>query len=407
MTRLDSFVEYCLLGEIIGMDSSDSRLSGDDSSQRYQEAQQTIAKLQQRVESQTYELQEQVRRIQKLEEQLTGFKQRSTHPTELHTEQILNLKSEILQIVEQQYGRRQQNFRDVNNAIIAQVDGFAKTIHELRRDLDKMTRYDEQITLARTEVERLNREVNSFESRLNHLGKQLEERARATTYLEDQRRVEALRLAELQTEMPNLQKKVESSLNRVQLVEQQVPQFAQYQAALDEIREDLRRHREHMDFQMAQRERLIKNWNDSAEAQARRIDEYEGLMEKFTQHYQANKRALESLQEFQERLQRDQHRANELQRLAENRQQTEIEKWQADYEQRWNKQSLEWKPHFSDLQKNTEAMQKRVDEMVKLSESVKKQLDLLLQIIEEDIHTRMETAQDWQQRFEELANRQG
>lgn len=389
------------------MDSSDSRLSGDDSSQRYQEAQQTIAKLQQRVESQTYELQEQVRRIQKLEEQLTGFKQRSTHPTELHTEQILNLKSEILQIVEQQYGRRQQNFRDVNNAIIAQVDGFAKTIHELRRDLDKMTRYDEQITLARTEVERLNREVNSFESRLNHLGKQLEERARATTYLEDQRRVEALRLAELQTEMPNLQKKVESSLNRVQLVEQQVPQFAQYQAALDEIREDLRRHREHMDFQMAQRERLIKNWNDSAEAQARRIDEYEGLMEKFTQHYQANKRALESLQEFQERLQRDQHRANELQRLAENRQQTEIEKWQADYEQRWNKQSLEWKPHFSDLQKNTEAMQKRVDEMVKLSESVKKQLDLLLQIIEEDIHTRMETAQDWQQRFEELANRQG
>jgi hypothetical protein len=83
-----------------------------------------------------------------------------------------------------------------------------------------------------------------------------------------------------------------------------------------------------------------------------------------------------------------------------------MEKWRAEYEQRWKKQSMEWKPNFADLQKNMDALQKRVDEMVKLSQTVKNQMELILQIIEEDIQNRTLTAQDWQQRFEELANKQ-
>jgi chromosome segregation ATPase len=371
--------------------------------QRNQDEQQIIAKLQQRAEAQAYELQEQARRIQRFEEQLveTQFKLSSTPQLD---DQLLVLKSELLQIVKEQYSRRQQNFRDVNNAMLAQLDGFAKTLHELRRDFDRMHRYDEQISLTRAELDRLNKEVNSFESQLNKVGKQLEERNRAATYLEDQRRADANHLAELQAEMPNLHKKIVTSLTKVQLVEQQSPQFARYQAALDEVREEIRRHREHMDFQMAQRERLMRNWSDSAESIERKMDDYKSLMDKYAEHYQLNKRALESLQDFQERLQREQHKAAELQRLAEDRQQSEMEKWRAEYEQRWKKQSMEWKPTFADVQKNMDVLQKRVDEMVKLSQTVNKQMDFILQIIEEDIQARTVSAQDWQQRFEELAN---
>ncbi|MBE7472358.1 MAG: hypothetical protein HS114_24780 [Anaerolineales bacterium] len=45
--------------------------------------------------------------------------------------------------------------------------------------------------------------------------------------------------------------------------------------------------------------------------------------------------------------------------------------------------------------------------MVKLNQTVQKQMELVLQIIEEDIQNRTFAARDWQQRFEELANRQG
>jgi chromosome segregation ATPase len=387
------------------MAQTDSSSQLDYSGQRHQEDPQTIAKLQQRTEAQAYELQEQARRIQKLEEKLTESQLKPASLPQLN-EQLLHLKSEVLQIVEEQYTRRQQNISDSNQTLATQIDGFAKNLYELRRDFDRTQRYDGQISLGRAEIDRLNKEVSTFEARLNNLSKHLEERMRAVTYLEDQRRADAVRLAELQAEMPNIHKKIDSSLTKVQLVEQQIPQFGQYQVALDEIREDIRRHREHMDFQMAQRERLIKNWSDAAESIERRMDEYKGLMEKYVEHYQLNRRALESLQDFQERLQREQHKAAELQRLAEDRQQAEMEKWRADYEQRWKKQSMEWKPNFTDLQKNMDALQKRVDEMVKLSQTVRMQMDLILQIIEEDIQNRTFAARDWQQRFEELANGQ-
>lgn len=365
--------------------------------------QQKIAKLEQQLQVQAFELQEQTRRIQRLEAQLAESQFRlNTIPQ--FDDQLTSFKGELLHIIEEQYARRQQNFRDINNAIITQVDGFAQTLRELRRDFDRVNRYDDQITLTRTEFERLNREVSKFETSLNTLHKQLEDRDRAVTYMEDQRRVDTQRLAEVQIQLPELQKKIEAGLSRVQLVEQQIPQFAQYQAALDQIRDDIRRHRENMDFHMAQRERLIKNWNEAAETQARRMDEFEASMEKYAEHYQLNKRALESLLEFQDRLQRDQHRANELQRLAENRLQAEMEKWQADYEQRWKKQSMEWKPNFTDLQKSIELLQKQVDNIVKQGESVQKQMELIFQIIEEDVHNRTLSAQDWRQRFEELAS---
>lgn len=380
--------------------SNSDNLSPNDSGQ-----QQKIAKLEQLLESQAFELQEQTRRIQRLEAQLAESQLRFNAMPQLD-DQLVSFKGELLQIIEEQYARRQQNFRDINNAIITQVDGFAQTLHSLRRDLDRANRYDEQINLARAEYERLNREFSKFEARLDTLNKQLDGRDRAVNYIEDQRRVDTQRLAEVQIQLPELQKKIETSLNRVQLVEQQIPQFAQYQAALDQIRDDIRRHRENMDFHMAQRERLIKNWNDAAETQQRRLDEYENQMEKYAEHYQLNKRALESLLEFQDRLQRDQHRANELQRLAENRLQAEMEKWQADYEQRWKKQSMEWKPNFTDLQKSIELLQKQVDNIVKQGESVQKQMELIFQIIEEDVHNRSLAAQDWRQRFEELAGSQ-
>jgi hypothetical protein len=200
-----------------------------------------------------------------------------------------------------------------------------------------------------------------------------------------------------------MQKKVESSLTKIQLVEQKIPQFAKYEAALESIREDLRRHREHMDYQVAQRERHLKNWTELAETTERRLKENEAAMEKYAEHYQLNKRALASLQDFQERLQNDQHRIRELQRLAEERQRAELEKFQTDYEQRWQK-PMELQPQFIDLQRSIETTQKRTDEITKLHQAMEEQLNLVLQIIEEDIQARAAATTNWQKRFEEIAN---
>jgi chromosome segregation ATPase len=376
----------------------------DDLEQKHQSGQAKMAELEQRLESQTYTLQEQSHRLQKLEQELAESRLSLARLPQLD-ERLDRMKSELLQIIEDRFSRRQPGAVE-SGPVMAQLDNHTKALNELRRDMDKTRRYDEQMTLARTEIERLNKAVGVFQADADRLTKQLDERIRATKYMEEQRLADARRLAELQAELTPLQKKLEASQSKIQLVEQQIPQFGKYEAALEEIREEIRRHREYMDFQTAQRERQMKIWNEQAELQTRRIDEFESTMEKYGEHYQLNRRALTSLQDFQERLQREQHQSQELLRLAEERQRAEMEKLQASYGQRWQKQNMEWTTQATDLQKTIEDLKKRTDEMAKFNQSIEKQLNLLLQIIEEDIQARAVAAQEWQQHFEKLADGQ-
>ncbi len=364
---------------------------------------QRLAKLLELNQAQEQELQDQAHRIQKLEEELAEARAKLGQMPQLD-DQLIRFKNELLQMMEERYQRRQQSVQEISNTLTSQIGSQTRALNELRREVEKTQRYDEQISLARIEVERLNKEVGTFQARLETLDKRGEERQQAVVFLEEQRRVDMRKLVELQAELPEVHKKIENNLSKVQMVEGQIPQFGKYELALEQIREEMRRHRDHMDFQIAQRERQIKDWTGLADSHERRVKEVEGLMEKYTEHYQLNRRALESLQNFQERLQREQHQAGELQRLSEERQRVELEKWQAEYEQRWKKQSIEWKPQFAELQKQMDGLQKRMDESIKAYRVVTKQLDLILQIVEEDVQARILAASDWQQRFEELAN---
>ena len=167
--------------------------------------QELIARLQQKIEGQEYKLQQQTRRIELLERIMADTQAAAPPPVDV-PDLFTRIKTEIMQNIEHQYGRR---LREVDPAVnlAAQVETHTKTLHQLLRDVEKSQRYDEQITLARTEVERLNRSVSTFQVQIDTLNKQLTERSRSATYLEDQRRHDTRHITELQADLPNLNKK--------------------------------------------------------------------------------------------------------------------------------------------------------------------------------------------------------
>ncbi len=375
--------------------------------QKLQEANTAIARLQQRVESQEYAMQEQGHRIAQLEGELTQANAQLARAAHLD-DKLAQQKDELLQLVERRTSRPASAGPEAGSGLVnKQLENHAIALNEMRRTVEKTARFDEQIALARTENTRLNQEISRLQAKHEALERTLTERTTPLTYMEEQRRADLRKLTEIETQLPALLKKIEANATKVQLVSQQVPQFAKYEAALETIREEIRGYREHMDFQLAQRERQIKDWTTTAQAAERRIREIESAMEKYTEFYQLNKRALSSLQDFQERLQRDQHRFGELQRLAEERQRTDTEKTRAEFEQRWQKQSMELQPQFEDFQRNQSGLQKRIEQLAKLHTAVEKQLNLLMQIIEEDVLARAAAAADWQHRFEQIAEEQG
>ena len=373
--------------------------------QKIQESHSLIAKLQQRVEAQEYQIQEKSRRIEALESQLEDASAQDARIAHLD-EQINSVKDDMRQMIEQRIHRFQPTGTDPTKSssmVSQQMENHTRALNTLRRDVEKMERFDEQIVLARTESQRLSKSIIELQVKLENLGKQLDDRVKPIRLLEDQRRSDMRILTELQTEIPKLHQKADTSLSKVQVVEQKIPQFAKYEVALDGMREEIRRHREHMDYQIGQRERQVKDWSELAETAARHIAESRRDMGKYAEHYQLNRRALASLQDFQERLKNEQHRFGELQRLTEERQHTEFEKFQAELEQRFQKRSMEIEPHLTDFERSVEVVQKRIEEVDKYAKSLEDQVTLLMQIVEEDIQARTIATMTWQQRFEEIA----
>ncbi len=373
--------------------------------QRYQAGQEEIGQLQQQLAGQEHQMQEQHHRIGQLEEELAQARQKLAQVTRFD-EQVERLKTELEQMIETRLERARPGSPDPGGHLAMQINNHTKALYELQQELEKTRRYEEQIALARTEVNRMNKAIDAFQAQMEALHRHLDDRVPPITHLAEQRRVDARHLAEIQAELPELHKKLEAHLTKIQLVEKQIPQFGKYEVGLEELRNEIRHYREHVDYQIAERERQMKNWADLAQAHEERMAEQKALMEKYAAHYQVNKRALASLQDFQERLQREQHQATELQRLVEERQWAAIQKWQADYEQRWKKQSIEWQPKFEDLQKNIDQLQRELQEILKFNRTVDRELEMVLQILEEDVQARTRSAADWRQRFEEIASGQ-
>lgn len=375
--------------------------------QKHQQAQAAIAKLQQKIEAQEYAAQEQAHRIQQLESELAQTQSELARASQVD-DKLAHLKDEIMHLVERKTrGGSDPEVVGQNQALLLkQLDNHTVAINDVRREVHKVERFDEQVSLARTEAARLNQALSKVQAKLESVSRAVDERTAPIQLLEEQRRADMRKLAEMQADLPELSKKVTANTTKLQLTAEQMPQYAKYEAALQSLRDEIRNYREHMDFQLAQRERQLKDWVGKAENSERRIREVEVSMEKYTEFYQLNKRALTSLQDFQERLQRDQHRFGELQRLAEDRQRSTLDKFQSEFDQRWQKQSMEMQPQFADFQRSIQSLQTRVEELGKLHATVEDQLNIALQIIEEDIQTRAAAAADWQRRFEEIAERQ-
>ncbi|MFQ5611280.1 MAG: hypothetical protein ACE5H9_04015 [Anaerolineae bacterium] len=372
----------------------------------YRQEKRELAQLRQTVDSQRAEIEEYHQRVQTLESELARV-QAQMQRLDRTEDMMQRFKNEVMAMLEDQDSRRRQAFKDADRARQMELDSHAKALNEIRRDVERNRRFDEDLALARTEVERLGALVVSMQQRLDHLAKQNDERVRAVGYLENQRNNDAKKIAQLQAEVADLFKRINLSASKLEMVEKQMPEFAKFKQAVDGIDENTRRSLENYQYQAAQFERQVRNWTEQADGYQRRMDDYEARMDRYAEHYQLNRKALESLQEFQERLQRDQHEAMELQRLAEERARHRLEEWQNAEEQRRHREALEWEHRFKTLHKGVEKTRARVAIIEEIVQSLQPQINLLIQLAEEDAQSRLMAAREWLHHLESLATDEG
>jgi chromosome segregation ATPase len=364
-----------------------------------------LNQLQQRVETLAGERDEQAGRITQLETELAALRAYVDRVAQVE-DYFERFKREMSTMLEQSEARRQQALRDSDRVRQVEIDNVTKALSEIRKEVEKFRRYGEELAARRADTQRLSEAIARLQQQMMDADKDKDERARGLAYLEEQRRQDNKRIAELQAQTAELFKKTDLYLSKIQLLEQFPPRMGELKSSIEDVRQQQNKYLERAQFQDVQRERQMKGWNEQAELQRQRMDEYENRMERYAEQHQRIKKAMEDLQEFKEQIQRQQHETAELQRLAENRQKSQWEGWEAQEEQRWKKHTMEWDHQWSEHDKAIAELGERIAAAEKLVRDNEKRLQLLLQMLEEDTQMRAIAARDWQVRFEEIVEQE-
>ena len=362
-----------------------------------------IAKLQQRIESQATEIVEQARRVQELEGQLASTQAQLVRFAQVD-QALQQLKNELVLMLQRQDEQHAKDLRESERLRAGERESAARNIAEVRKELPRFSRIEEELQQRKVEDQRLTEIVLALRQQLNGINKDIDERTRSLPFLMEQRTQDNKRIAQLQQETVELFKRTESASGKLQLLESNQQRIERGLAVIQpipaQIREEVTSFVESTKLKDVERDRQMARWHEEMEQQRVGIELQHKKLQEFDTHIADAKRVSVSLQGFEESIRREQHQVAELQRLAEERQRKELDVFVAEDEKRWKKQILEWDGRWVEQQKVNKDLAVQFPPIRKEIEGVKALVRQLWRLQETYGTQRMQEAQRWLQALE-------
>jgi len=362
-----------------------------------------ITKLQQLVERQTGELSEQSRQVKDLEGRLANTQAQLAKFARLD-ETLQQFKNEVVLLLDKRDEQRRKAQRETERLRMAEREAQSKTMGEVRRELQDLSRHEEEPRLREAEDRRLGGLLMSLRHEVTAMSKDFDERARNLSYLTEQRAYDNKRIAGLQEENLTLLKRTEKQDSRLKSLEDRTQRHERHVQELLQFKTNLKREQtEWMESQRVaheRRKREMTQWREEVEAHRQDVSNLSDRMQEFNEAAEAGRQTLVMLETFQEQLRRDQNQIAELQRLAEERQRKELEAWQGDDEKRWKKHELQWEHQWKEQYQRHNELMTRLAALEDEINALQQQLAGLWRLREVENAHRLAELQRWQSEFE-------
>lgn len=367
-----------------------------------------VAKLQQRIDAQINESQDQARRIQQLEAQLTTANMKLGQFSQIE-QALQNLKNEVALMLDAQKEENAKSRRDFERSRMTDREGHTREIAEIRKELTHLRDIDEALAMRKAEDQRLGEISLTLRQEVTELSKALNQRTRNLSYLLEQRDYDNKRLAQVQQESIDLFQRMEEITSKLQMLEQKQQRIASQVKAIVPRVEGMERGQvqfiESLKLADADRQRQMKEWRDVFAANEQAMKAQQQQMSEFGLTYEQTRQAIASLEQFREQMQSEQKQVAELQRLGEERQRKAMENLTTENEKRWQKQLLEWKFQWNQQEKwnvQLKSLLPHIEQQINMQQEL---LNMLWQTFQGQSEAQLSAGQNWLQTLQEIAAR--
>lgn len=317
----------------------------------------TITTLEERLAQQQDTMDQMQRRVNSVESTQTVMKEDSL-PAQKERDIMDQVRIEMRQLLESTESRRLTAEREAERRIELQRENIQRSVRDLSDKLDRLEKQTGAVTGLQTEGDRLTNSMRVLEQRMDDLTKKLEEPERRIVFLEEQRRTDTRRLSEIETELPEQKKQMESMRPKLSLIEdlairneRRIQEFGNGER---ERREQIQQFIDQQQLVMQQRDQqvedLIKRFGDHDQEMQNNIERFET----WSQTHRDMKRIIDDFNRIGDRLERRINEVAEMQRLSEERFRQEWNDWRDDDQKRWKQLTLSndevWRNHDKEFE---------------------------------------------------------
>lgn len=242
---------------------------------------------------------------------------------------------------------------------------ITKNMAEFREEVGRIEEFEQGIEVRKHEEIRITRAMDDLEKRLESIELLEEEHSRTFLSMEEMKKIDAKKIAELQTETNGLRMRLDTFQGEHDIVEDRVRRQENRLSELianEGIRSEAQNiWMEKQELRLLAFEKEWKNWQkrfDAFEQQAKDIDE---RLLRYDENYRSMKQTRGELDQMLERIERRIKEVSEMHRISEDRMKQEWTNFQADDQKRWNTYKLTSDEQWRDHQRTHEKSREEID----------------------------------------------
>ncbi|MEJ5225752.1 MAG: hypothetical protein WHV44_14940 [Anaerolineales bacterium] len=322
---------------------------------------------------------------------------------------VAQYRAEWVKAIEDAEKKAKKREEEMENRRRAELDNINKALAELRKPLETLPELRKGIQARAEEDTRLHRMITEVESRFLEVDRAYEDIKRNQRILEEGRKQDVKRLTDLQGETTALRKRIEDTREKTDL---QVDMVRHLDTRINELlateaerRQDQTAFIERQSLAQVERDRVWREWQARFESIIKQTSTLDEQILKLEEMQRAVKRAQDSFDDINQRLERRINEITEMQRLAEDRFRQEWVTFKADDQKRWTNFNLTQDETARELRAGLVKVNERFTGIEDAIQTITDQFGQTTELTEQSLQELMNWAHEWLTNSERITGR--
>ena len=287
------------------------------------------------------------------------------------------------------------------------IEPFHGAINELRRIIEsEFPPIKRDIKARILEEARLNEDIKALKPPIDDAVRIAQEATRTQRVFDEARRAEAKRVADLQGELAALRVRIDEARAKADLnmdtVKNMDTRIRELQNSESERKMAQIAFIEQQSIAQIDRDRSYKDWKDKFDSIKLQTEVFDGQVLKLEETLRTAKRAQETYNELNTKLERRISEVTEMQRLAEDRLRQEWVTFKADDQKRWTGYTLSQDEGTKDVRRLIQKLEERIHPFDEMIATIQDQMHQTASATEQQLQELMNVAHEWLSAYERI-----